>query len=147
MKMDSQPKTLSVAGGLSLVVCIGQVTLRRSLGFCPILYSSKHIPVFDSYGFSVCDHPICCTYFQIVLVRDKKKVFTMDDHGYEATVGAIHPGGTTVAIGGEVSGHLFKRQIFIEKVSELWVTACLGVLTTILFEVLLFFSLVFWCCY
>lgn len=77
---------------------------------------------------------MCCTYFQIVLVRDKKKVFTMDDHGYEATVGAIHPGGTTVAIGGEVSGRLCERQID-EKVSELWATACLGVLTMILFEV------------
>lgn len=30
----------------------------------------------------------------------------MVDHGYDATVGAMHPGGTTVAIGGEVSGHL-----------------------------------------
>lgn len=30
----------------------------------------------------------------------------MVDHNYEATVGAIHPGGTTVAIGGDVSGHL-----------------------------------------
>lgn len=29
----------------------------------------------------------------------------MVDHGYEATVGAIHPGGTTVAIGGDVSRH------------------------------------------
>lgn len=43
---------------------------------------------------------------QIVLVKDKKKVFSMVDHGYEATVGAIHPGGTTVAIGGGVSGPL-----------------------------------------
>lgn len=59
----------------------------------------------------------------------------MDDHGYEAIVGAIHPGGTSVAIGGEVSGHLFKRQILIEKVSELLAAACLSVLTTILFEV------------
>lgn len=30
----------------------------------------------------------------------------MADHGYEATVAAIHPGGTTVAIGGDVSEHL-----------------------------------------
>lgn len=135
--MDSQPKTVSVAGGLSLVVCIGQVTLRRSLGFCPIFYSSKHMTVFDSCGFSVRDRFMCCTFFQIVLVRDKKKVFTMDDPGYEVIVGAIHPGGTTVAIGGDVSRHLFKRQIFTEKLSELWVTACLGVSTTILFEVLL----------
>lgn len=29
----------------------------------------------------------------------------------------------------------FKRQILTEKVSKLWAAACLGVLTTILFEV------------
>lgn len=71
VKMDSQPKTVSVAGALSLVVCINE----------------------------------------IVLVKDKKKVFSMVDHGYEATVGAIHPGGTTVAIGGDDQKiHLYSVQ-------------------------------------
>ncbi|XP_010741628.1 WD repeat-containing protein 1 [Larimichthys crocea] len=37
---------------------------------------------------------------QIVLLKDKKKVFTLDKHGYEAEVGTIHPGGTTAAVGG-----------------------------------------------
>ncbi|XP_049894438.1 WD repeat-containing protein 1 [Epinephelus moara] len=61
VKMDFQPKTVSVAaGGLSLAVCIGQV----------------------------------------VLLKDKKKVFTMDGLDYEAEVGALHPGGTTAAVGG-----------------------------------------------
>uniref|UniRef100_W5MUS3 WD repeat domain 1 n=1 Tax=Lepisosteus oculatus TaxID=7918 RepID=W5MUS3_LEPOC len=37
---------------------------------------------------------------QLVLIKDKKKCFTMDNLGYEPEAGAIHPGGTTVAIGG-----------------------------------------------
>uniref|UniRef100_A0A3B3CYQ9 WD repeat domain 1 n=1 Tax=Oryzias melastigma TaxID=30732 RepID=A0A3B3CYQ9_ORYME len=60
VKMDFQPKSVSVAGGLSLAVCIGQ----------------------------------------IVLLKDKKKIFTLDNLGYEAEVGALHPSGTTAAVGG-----------------------------------------------
>ncbi|XP_034095505.1 WD repeat-containing protein 1 [Gymnodraco acuticeps] len=61
VKMDFQPKSVSVAaGGLSLAVCIGQV----------------------------------------VLLKNKKKVFTMDNLDYEAEVGALHPGGSTAAVGG-----------------------------------------------
>lgn len=41
----------------------------------------------------------------------------MDDHGYEATVGAIHPGGNTVAIGGGVSGHLETLDHYYKKTS------------------------------
>ncbi|KAM3877916.1 WD repeat-containing protein 1 [Diretmus argenteus] len=61
VKMDVQPKCLSVApGGLTLTVCIGQV----------------------------------------VLLKDKKKVFTLDSLSYEPEAVAIHPGGTTAAVGG-----------------------------------------------
>uniref|UniRef100_A0A8C7ZN59 WD repeat domain 1 n=1 Tax=Oryzias sinensis TaxID=183150 RepID=A0A8C7ZN59_9TELE len=60
VKMDFQPKSVSVAGGISLAVCIGQV----------------------------------------VLLKDKKKLFTLDNLGYEAEVGALHPSGTTAAVGG-----------------------------------------------
>ncbi|CAI5688573.1 WD repeat-containing protein 1 [Oreochromis niloticus] len=72
VKMDFQPKSVSVAaGGLSLAVCIGQ----------------------------------------IVLVKDKKKVFTLDNLGYEAEVGALHPGGTTAAVGGaDGKVHLYSVQ-------------------------------------
>lgn len=38
------------------------------------------------------------------MLKDKKKVFTMDGLDYEAEVGALHPGGTTAAVGGTVSG-------------------------------------------
>ncbi|XP_060898282.1 WD repeat-containing protein 1 [Labrus mixtus] len=37
---------------------------------------------------------------QVVLLKDKKKVFTMDNLSYEPEVGAMHPGGTTAAVGG-----------------------------------------------
>nr|XP_057947549.1 WD repeat-containing protein 1 [Doryrhamphus excisus] len=61
VKMDSQPKSISAAaGGLSLVVCIGQV----------------------------------------VLMKDKRKVFTLDNLGYEPEVGALNPSGCTAAVGG-----------------------------------------------
>ncbi|XP_031603640.1 WD repeat-containing protein 1 [Oreochromis aureus] len=72
VKMDFQPKSVSVAaGGLSLAVCIGQ----------------------------------------LVLVKDKKKVFTLDNLGYEAEVGALHPGGTTAAVGGaDGKVHLYSVQ-------------------------------------
>ncbi|KAF6731784.1 WD repeat-containing protein 1 [Oryzias melastigma] len=36
----------------------------------------------------------------IVLLKDKKKIFTLDNLGYEAEVGALHPSGTTAAVGG-----------------------------------------------
>ncbi|XP_066499008.1 WD repeat-containing protein 1 [Hoplias malabaricus] len=61
LKMDVQPKTVSVGpGGLAVAVCIGQV----------------------------------------VLLKDKRKVFTLDNLGYEPEACAFHPGGGTVAVGG-----------------------------------------------
>lgn len=41
---------------------------------------------------------------QLVLLKYRKKVFTLDNLGYEAQFGMIHPEGTTVAVGGDVSG-------------------------------------------
>jgi len=72
VKMDSQPKCVSVApGGLTLAVCIGQ----------------------------------------LVLMKDKRKVFSLDNLGYEPEAGALHPGGTTAAVG-DASGkvHLYSIQ-------------------------------------
>ena len=40
---------------------------------------------------------------KVVLLRDKKKVFTLEKLDYEPETGAIHPGGTTAAVGGAVS--------------------------------------------
>lgn len=43
---------------------------------------------------------------QVVLLKDKKKVFTLDGLDYEPEVGALHPGGAVAAVGGAVSGSL-----------------------------------------
>lgn len=103
VKMDSQPQHLSVAGGgLSLVVCIGQVLpLNRDLSglsqhhhFCVIAYF---------YFFWSLSLPPSLPPPKLVLLKDHKKVFTLDNLGYEAQFGVIHPGGTTVAVGGSVS--------------------------------------------
>lgn len=41
--------------------------------------------------------------FQIVLLKDQKKCFSIDSPGYEPEVVAVHPSGDTVAVGGTVS--------------------------------------------
>ncbi|KAM9799488.1 WD repeat-containing protein 1 [Syngnathus typhle] len=61
VKMDSQPKSISAAaGGLTLVVCIGQVVLQK----------------------------------------DKRNVFTLENLDYEPEVGVLNPAGSTAAVGG-----------------------------------------------
>ncbi|XP_071372655.1 WD repeat-containing protein 1 isoform X1 [Centroberyx affinis] len=48
---------------------------------------------------------------QVVLLKDKKKVFTLDNLGYEPEAGAIHPGGSTAAVGGaDGKVHLYSIQ-------------------------------------
>lgn len=48
---------------------------------------------------------------QIVLLKDKKKVFTLDNLDYEPEVGVIHPGGSTAAVGGaDGKVHLYSIQ-------------------------------------
>lgn len=48
---------------------------------------------------------------QVVLLKDKKKVFTMDNLGYEPEAGALHPGGGTAAVGGaDGKIHLYSVQ-------------------------------------
>lgn len=45
---------------------------------------------------------------QVVLLKDKKKVFTLDKLDYEPEVGALHPGGATAAVGdSEGAVHLY----------------------------------------
>lgn len=39
---------------------------------------------------------------QIVLLKDQKKCFSIDNPGYEPEVVAVHPGGDAVAVGGSV---------------------------------------------
>uniref|UniRef100_A0AAV2M5E1 WD repeat domain 1 n=1 Tax=Knipowitschia caucasica TaxID=637954 RepID=A0AAV2M5E1_KNICA len=59
VKMDSQPKSVSASGALTLAVCIGQ----------------------------------------IVLLKDKRKVFSSDSLDFEPEVGALQPGGAVAAVG------------------------------------------------
>lgn len=48
---------------------------------------------------------------QVVLLKDKKKVFTLDNLGYEPEVGSIHPGGSTAVVGdSEGKIHMYSVQ-------------------------------------
>ncbi|XP_041744601.1 WD repeat-containing protein 1-like [Coregonus clupeaformis] len=48
---------------------------------------------------------------QVVFLKDKKKVFTLDSLDYEPEAGAIHPGGSTAAVGGaDGKVHLYSVQ-------------------------------------
>lgn len=47
---------------------------------------------------------------QLVLLKDKKKLFTLDSLGYEPEAAAVHPGGGTVAVGGAVSHQSLRSQ-------------------------------------
>lgn len=43
-----------------------------------------------------------CVCLQIVLLKDQKKCFSIDNPGYEPEVVAVHPGGDMVAVGATV---------------------------------------------
>lgn len=43
-----------------------------------------------------------CLCFQIVLLKDQKKCFSIDSPGYEPEVVAVHPSGDMVAVGATV---------------------------------------------
>ncbi|XP_053724204.1 WD repeat-containing protein 1 [Synchiropus splendidus] len=53
----------------------------------------KHVSASGGLSLAVCLE-------QVVLLKDKKKVFTLDKLGYVPEVGAIQPGGSTAAVGG-----------------------------------------------
>ncbi|MBN3301976.1 WDR1 protein, partial [Amia calva] len=56
-------------------------------------------------------YPLAVCIGQVVLLKDKKKCFTMDNLGYEPEAGAIHPGGTTVVVGDNAGKvHLYSIQ-------------------------------------
>lgn len=60
---------------------------------------------FEPASLFLCLFFVACFPFpQLVLLRNKKKVFTLDSLGYEPEFAVIHPGGTTVAVGGNVGG-------------------------------------------
>ncbi|CAM5109554.1 unnamed protein product [Eretmochelys imbricata] len=56
---------------------------------------------------------------QIILMKNKKKCFAVDDPGYEPEVVAIHPGGSTAAVGGlDGNVHLYSIQGTSLKIDE-----------------------------
>uniref|UniRef100_A0A672Z997 WD repeat domain 1 n=1 Tax=Sphaeramia orbicularis TaxID=375764 RepID=A0A672Z997_9TELE len=97
-----------------LVTCSMDDTLRfTNLGKQE--YSASDVVKMDSQPKSVSTAAgglsLAVCIGQIILLKDKKKVFTLDNLGYEPEVGAIHPGGTTVAVGGaDEKIHLYSIQ-------------------------------------
>ncbi|MCJ8739577.1 hypothetical protein PDJAM_G00048780 [Pangasius djambal] len=67
-------------------------------------YSASDVAKMDVQPRTVSVRPgglaVAVCIGQVVLLKDKRKVFTLDNLGYEPEVGAIHPGGGTVAVGG-----------------------------------------------
>ncbi|KAB5554177.1 hypothetical protein PHYPO_G00047170 [Pangasianodon hypophthalmus] len=67
-------------------------------------YSASDVAKMDAQPRTVSVGPgglaVAVCIGQVVLLKDKRKVFTLDNLGYEPEVGAIHPGGGTVAVGG-----------------------------------------------
>nr|XP_042711398.1 WD repeat-containing protein 1 isoform X4 [Chrysemys picta bellii] len=56
---------------------------------------------------------------QIILMKNRKKCFAIDDPGYEPEVVAIHPGGATAAVGGQDGNvHLYSIQGTSLKIDE-----------------------------
>lgn len=97
-----------------LVTCSMDDTLRYT-SICNKEYSASDVVKMDfqpkSVSVAVGGLSLAVCIGQIVLLKDKKKVFTLDNIGYEAEVGVIHPGGTTAAVGatdGQI--HLYSIQ-------------------------------------
>lgn len=67
-------------------------------------YSASDLVKMDVQPKAVSNGPgglaVAVCIGQVVLMKDKRKVFTLDNLGYEPEAGAVHPGGGTVAVGG-----------------------------------------------
>ncbi|NWW36985.1 WDR1 protein, partial [Panurus biarmicus] len=82
---------------------------------------------------------------QIVLMKDKKKCFAIDDLGYEPEAVAIHPTGSTAAVGGAVRLHFLKLCYFGHWSNSSQVQkAPLGLLNHLFVSLLCFFGFVFY---
>ncbi|KAK3553077.1 hypothetical protein QTP86_031163 [Hemibagrus guttatus] len=78
-------------------------------------YSASDLAKMDTQPKSVSVGPgglaVAVCIGQVVLLKDKRKVFTLDNLDYQPEVGAIHPGGGTVAVGGaDGKVHLYSLQ-------------------------------------
>ncbi|KAM9814304.1 WD repeat-containing protein 1 [Neosynchiropus ocellatus] len=91
-----------VVVGNELVTC-GMDDTVRFTNLYEKEYSASDVVKMDSNPKSVSASSslslVVCTE-QVVLLKDKKKVFTLDKLDYVPEVGTIHPGGCTAAVGG-----------------------------------------------
>uniref|UniRef100_A0A8C6PZM7 WD repeat domain 1 n=1 Tax=Nothobranchius furzeri TaxID=105023 RepID=A0A8C6PZM7_NOTFU len=97
-----------------LVTCSMDDTLRFT-DLTKKEYSASDVVKMDfqpkSVSTSVGGLSLAVCIGQVVLLKDKKKVFTLDNLGYEPEVGVVHPGGTTAAVGGaDGKVHLYSVQ-------------------------------------
>ncbi|GCC26394.1 WD repeat-containing protein 1 [Chiloscyllium punctatum] len=97
-----------------IVTCSMDDTVRFTC-LCSNEYKPENAVKMDNQPKNVAVGPggyvvvICIE--QIVLLKDKKKVFTIENLDYEPECVAIHPGGVTVAVGGNDSKvHLYSIQ-------------------------------------
>ncbi|XP_068598308.1 WD repeat-containing protein 1 [Brachionichthys hirsutus] len=98
----NQVNNMAVYEGVELVTSSLDDTLRftnisqheyRASDVVKLGFQPKHLSIGGTLALVVC-------IGELVLLRDKKKVFTQGNLGYEAEVGAIHPGGATAAVAG-----------------------------------------------
>eukprot|EP00066_Takifugu_rubripes_P007814 XP_003973601.1 PREDICTED: WD repeat-containing protein 1 [Takifugu rubripes] len=99
----NQVSKMAVNDNDELVTCSMDDTLRFT-NLSKKEYSASDVVKMDSQpkhlstaagGLSLA---VCIQ--QLVLLKDKKKVFTLDNLRYEGESGVIHPGGTTAAVAG-----------------------------------------------
>uniref|UniRef100_A0A3Q1JTH0 Uncharacterized protein n=1 Tax=Anabas testudineus TaxID=64144 RepID=A0A3Q1JTH0_ANATE len=99
----NQVSKMQIDDANELVTCSMDDTVRYT-NINKKVYSASDVVKMDFQPKSVSVAPggltLAVCIGQIVLLKDKKKIFTLDNLGYEAEVGALHPGGTIAAVGG-----------------------------------------------
>uniref|UniRef100_A0A3B4Z011 WD repeat domain 1 n=1 Tax=Stegastes partitus TaxID=144197 RepID=A0A3B4Z011_9TELE len=111
---SNQVSKMVINDGGDLVTCSMDDTLRYT-NINKKEYSASDVVKMDvqpkSVSAAVGGLSLAVCIGQVVLLKDKKKIFTLDNLGYEAEVGVIHPGGTTAAVGGQDEKiHLYSIQ-------------------------------------
>ncbi|KAG7494161.1 WD repeat-containing protein 1 [Solea senegalensis] len=100
---SNQVTKMVTDGADDLVTCSMDDTLRFT-NLNKKDYSASDVVKMDTQPKSVAavagGVSLAVSIEQIVLLKDKKKVFTLENLDYEPQVADIHPGGTTAAVGG-----------------------------------------------
>ncbi|KAF3689576.1 WD repeat-containing protein 1 Actin-interacting protein 1 [Channa argus] len=99
----NQVSKMQICEADELVTCSMDDTLRYT-NISKKQYSASDVVKMDfqpkSVSVATGGLTLAVCIGQIVLLKDKKKVFTLDNLAYEAEVGVLHPSGTTAAVGG-----------------------------------------------